>query len=46
VEQAGSRRLVDEVLDGYRWWREQGEPNAERWQVTVGPKGQRVALSS
>jgi protein-L-isoaspartate(D-aspartate) O-methyltransferase len=46
VEQAGSRRLVDEVLDGYRWWLEQGEPNAESWQVTVGPKGQCVALSS
>jgi protein-L-isoaspartate(D-aspartate) O-methyltransferase len=46
VEQAGPRRLVDEVLDAYRWWRNHGEPSTEDWSVTVGPAGQRLTLTA
>lgn len=44
VVQAGPRRLVDEVLAGYRWWQDRGEPGVAAWLVTVGPVGQRVEL--
>lgn len=42
VEQAGSRRLVDEVLAGYRWWQQQGEPEVADWVVAVSPAGQTI----
>jgi protein-L-isoaspartate O-methyltransferase len=46
VRQSGPRRLVDEVLAGYRWWQEQGEPGVDAWLVTVGVDGrQTIELS-
>jgi hypothetical protein len=46
VEQAGPRRLVDEVAVAYRWWQEQGEPGVDAWRVTVRVDGrQTIELS-
>ena len=44
VEQAGPRQLVDDVLAGYEWWREQAKPGVEDWKVTVDRDGQRITL--
>lgn len=46
VEQAGPRRLFDEVREGLRWWRDQGRPKVADWLVTVGPKGQKIELAN
>lgn len=44
VVQSGPRRLWDEVEAAYHWWVDVGRPDADRWQFTVTPAGQRVAL--
>jgi hypothetical protein len=45
VEQAGPRRLFDEVAQAYRWWLDADKPTAQDWLVTVGPQGQRIELA-
>lgn len=42
VEQAGPRRLVDEVLSAYGWWREAGEPKVGDWHVSVSLDGRQT----
>jgi hypothetical protein len=42
VEQAGPRRLLDEVEEALRWWRQAGEPAVGDWLVTVMPDDQEV----
>jgi len=42
VEQAGPRRLWDEVTDAYEWWLDAGEPGADAWLVTVDRHGQQT----
>jgi len=44
VEQAGPRRLWDEVTDAYQWWVDASEPGAQDWLVTVDHNHQRVEL--
>jgi protein-L-isoaspartate(D-aspartate) O-methyltransferase len=44
VEQAGPRRLFDEVAAAYRWWHETGEPDVGDWLITVTPDDQRIEL--
>ncbi|HET9118302.1 MAG TPA: methyltransferase domain-containing protein [Pseudonocardiaceae bacterium] len=44
VLQSGPRRLWDEVEAAYRWWIDADNPDADRWQFTVTPTGQRVQL--
>ncbi len=44
MEQAGPRRLLDEVAGAYHWWRDVGEPGVDAWVVTVDQDGQRVEL--
>jgi hypothetical protein len=44
VEQGGTRKLWDEVLAAYQWWREHDEPRVADWLITVGPDGQRISL--
>jgi protein-L-isoaspartate O-methyltransferase len=44
VEQAGPRRLFDEVEAAYRWWQRAGEPTVGDWLVTVTPAGQEITL--
>ena len=44
IEQAGARRLVDEVLAAYQWWREHDEPSVGDWVVAVSPAGQTIEL--
>ncbi len=44
VLQSGPRRLWDEVEAAYHWWLDAGSPDADRWQFTVTPTGQRVQL--
>lgn len=44
VEQAGPRRLVDEVITAYRWWQDSGEPKVGDWTVTVTETGQTIKL--
>ncbi len=44
VEQVGTRRLWDEVEDAYQRWISLGEPERERFGLTVTPDGQRVWL--
>jgi hypothetical protein len=44
IEQAGPRKLVEEVQDAYRWWTQQGQPRVEDWTITVTPTGQRIEL--
>ncbi|MGH3839063.1 MAG: methyltransferase domain-containing protein [Pseudonocardiaceae bacterium] len=44
VLQSGPRRLWDEVEAAYHWWIDAGSPDADRWQFTVTPTGQRVQL--
>ncbi len=47
TEQAGPRRLLDEVLAAYGWWVEQSKPAREDWVVTVDLDGrQRIELRS
>lgn len=41
VEQAGPRRLWDEVSDAHRQWLESGSPGVADWRVTVDRDGQR-----
>jgi protein-L-isoaspartate(D-aspartate) O-methyltransferase len=45
VEQAGPRRLWDEVADAYAWWLNAGEPGVRDWLVSVDRNGQRIELS-
>jgi protein-L-isoaspartate(D-aspartate) O-methyltransferase len=45
VEQAGPRRLFNEVETAYRWWQQAGKPAVEDWLVTVGPAGQQITLN-
>lgn len=45
VLQSGPRRLWDEVEAAYHWWIDAGNPDADRWQFTVTPTGQRVQLT-
>lgn len=44
VEQAGPRRLVNEVVEAYRWWQGAGEPKVGDWHVIVTPDGQTITL--
>jgi protein-L-isoaspartate(D-aspartate) O-methyltransferase len=44
VIQSGPRRLWDEVEAAYHWWIDAGSPDADRWQFTITPTGQRVQL--
>ena len=45
VEQAGRRKLHDEVIAAYQWWREAGRPATGDWLVTIDQHGQHIALS-
>lgn len=46
VRQAGSRRLWDEAVAGYHWWRQVGKPSRGTYQGTVtAATGQTVWLS-
>ncbi|MEU7322134.1 hypothetical protein ABZ682_16475 [Streptomyces griseoviridis] len=40
----GPRRLWDEVLAAYLWWRERGAPEVGRFGLAVGRSGQRVCF--
>jgi protein-L-isoaspartate O-methyltransferase len=44
VRQGGPRRLWDEIVSAYHWWKNAGEPDADRFGVTVGPTTQTVWL--
>lgn len=44
IQQHGPRRLWDEVETAHQWWIDQGRPDANRWQFTVTPEGQRIDL--
>ncbi|WP_328876259.1 methyltransferase domain-containing protein [Streptomyces sp. NBC_00287] len=44
VWQSGPRRLWDEVAAALAWWRAAGEPDYERFGLTVTQHGQRVWL--
>ncbi|WP_189059397.1 methyltransferase domain-containing protein [Longimycelium tulufanense] len=44
VRQCGPRRLWDEVVTAYRWWKAQGKPGLHRWVLSVTPTGQQVRL--
>lgn len=44
VQQHGPRRLWNEVEAAYRWWIDAGSPAPDRWEFTVTPDGQRIAL--
>lgn len=44
VEQAGPRRLFDEVADAYRWWKHAGKPGVDAWVVVIDGDGQRISL--
>ncbi|WP_345557172.1 methyltransferase domain-containing protein [Streptomonospora halophila] len=44
VHQSGPRRLWDEVEAAYRWWRDQGRPDVERFGLTVTAAGREVWL--
>jgi hypothetical protein len=46
VWQEGPRRLWDEVEAAFRWWEEQGRPEAERFGLTVDRDGQRAWLDA
>jgi protein-L-isoaspartate O-methyltransferase len=46
VEQAGARRLWDEVEAAYMRWLGLGRPGRDRFGLTVSPEGQRVWLDS
>jgi protein-L-isoaspartate O-methyltransferase len=39
VEQAGPRRLFDEVADAYAWWVARGKPTRGDWRVSVDLDG-------
>jgi protein-L-isoaspartate(D-aspartate) O-methyltransferase len=45
VEQAGGRRLFDEVAAAYRWWVDAGSPAVSDWLVTVAPAGQAISIT-
>lgn len=45
VYQYGPRPLWDEIEAAHKWWVELGRPDAQRWQFTVGPEGQRIELA-
>lgn len=44
VRQYGRRRLWDEIAAAYRWWEEHGQPDSERYGVTVTADSQSVWL--
>jgi len=44
VEQAGPRRLWDEVIEAYQWWQASGRPAIQDWRITVTPRAQCVEL--
>lgn len=44
VEQAGLRRLMDEVGAAYRWWLDAGSPQLADWTVTVTAAGQTIGI--
>ncbi|MGW4907363.1 protein-L-isoaspartate O-methyltransferase family protein [Streptomyces sp. NPDC004270] len=44
VWQSGPRRLWDEVVGAYEWWRGQGAPGVERFGLTITPYGHRAWL--
>lgn len=46
VRQAGARRLWDEVVAAYDWWRRMARPHADRFGLTVTPTGQTTWLDS
>lgn len=46
VEQAGPRRLWDEVAEAYQWWVDAGEPGVRDWLITVDHERQWVELDS
>ncbi|WP_438363798.1 protein-L-isoaspartate O-methyltransferase family protein [Streptomyces hyaluromycini] len=44
VWQSGPRRLWDEVVAAYEWWRGRGTPGVPRFGLTVTPAGHRAWL--
>ncbi|WBB58064.1 methyltransferase domain-containing protein [Streptomyces sp. WMMC500] len=46
VVQSGPRKLWDEVETAHRWWVEQGQPDFNRFGLTVGPQGHSVWLDT
>ncbi|HEU0087296.1 MAG TPA: methyltransferase domain-containing protein [Pseudonocardiaceae bacterium] len=44
VYQYGPRTLWDEVAAAHTWWVDHGKPGADRWQVTITPRGQQIEL--
>jgi protein-L-isoaspartate O-methyltransferase len=46
VYQAGPRRLWDEVETAWRWWDSQGQPDIDRFGLTVTAEGQRAWLDN
>ncbi|MBC8091354.1 MAG: hypothetical protein H7Y15_05315 [Pseudonocardia sp.] len=45
VEQAGERRLFDEVAQAYEWWMDSGSPTVPDRLVTVEPAGQQISIA-
>lgn len=46
VWQWGPRRLWDEAVRAYEWWRDRGSPGLHRFGLTVSSSGQRVWLDN
>lgn len=46
VEQAGGRRIFDEVTEAYEWWVEFGSPTVSDWRVTVEPDSQAISIAT
>ncbi len=46
VEQAGPRRLFEEIREGYRWWKEHDRPTVDDGRIHRDPDGtQRIDLA-
>ncbi len=39
VQQAGARRLLDEVVAAYRWWLDHGSPRVSDWTIDIDLAG-------
>ncbi|MFF4815268.1 ATP-grasp peptide maturase system methyltransferase [Kitasatospora sp. NPDC001309] len=42
VRQSGPARIWDDIEDHITWWHTDGSPALERFEITVGPDGQRI----